>query len=65
MICDDKDVLDMQIDLSVDRLINKIVLKLSQLPQQYSIDLMKSKWSKICEYKSFLNYLEAASKQTN
>lgn len=55
----------MQIDLSIDRLINKIVLKLSQLPQQYSIDLMKSKWSKICEYKSFLNYLEAASKQTN
>jgi len=55
----------MQIDLSIDRLINKIVLKLSQLPQQYSIDLMKSKWSKICEYQSFLNYLEAASKQTN
>ena len=62
---DQRDILEALIYLNSEKLISKIIMQLSQLPIQFSINQMIPKLYKLFKNANLLEYLNAWPMQTN
>lgn len=53
-----RDILEVQIEISSDRLINKILFFLSRLPAQFSFFSTMPRFKELVKYSGFINYID-------